>query len=84
MAVPSAAEIERRLVIYQRMSQVCLHAGKVPGGPWNIRVIGHCAVTCATIRVIAVGTDETWGSALLAVWDKMAAILEDPRLKLIP
>ena len=79
-AAPTVSEIERRLIAYQRLSNVCLHAGKMPGGPWNIRVIGHCPLTFESVRVCAVGSDETWGSALLAVWFSMERILGDSRL----
>jgi hypothetical protein len=78
--LPSPTEIERRLAVWQRLSQACLHAGKQPGSAWILSIVGHCPLTKASIRVVAQGVDETFLSVMPEVWQKMEDSLADPRL----
>ena len=74
-------DIELRFNVWSKLSQVCVHAGKTPGGPWNIRVTGTCAITKETVRIIAIGTDETFLSCMPELWEKLQKYLTGPALQ---
>jgi len=78
--LPSPAEIEHRLAVWQRLSQACFHAGRQPGGAWVLSVVGHCPLTLASIHVVAQGADETFLSVMPEIWAKMEKSLSDPKL----
>lgn len=40
---------------WQDLSRACLHAGRPPGGPWNVRVNGTCPITREYVQKIGLG-----------------------------